>query len=238
VLGGESTAGETPLLDLESVSRTFDGGRIVGQAQTTLRVRRGELIAISGPSGSGKSTLLNLFCGIDLPTSGRVVFDGQAAPSPAAWARLRARRIGVISQDFNLLPALTAVENVEAAMFGRLRHASERRREALRRLDEVGIAHRANQRPPTLSGGERRRVAIARSLANDPDLILADEPTSNLDSATGAEVLALLLDLQRQRGMTLIIVTHDASVIARCPRRIRMLDARIVADDAGGERAA
>jgi putative ABC transport system ATP-binding protein len=237
-LGWEPSANDTPLLELEHVARTFDGGRIVGQADTTLSIRRGELIAISGPSGSGKSTLLNLICGIDAPTSGRVSFAGLARPSAAEWARLRARRIGVISQDFNLLPALSAVENVEAAMFGRVARAADRRREALARLAEVGVAHRARQRPPTLSGGERRRVAIARSLANDPDLILADEPTSNLDSATGAEVLALLLGLHRARGVTLVIVTHDATVIDRCPRHLRMLDARIVADDAHAELAA
>ena len=227
----DKAANAIPLLALDHVSRAFDGGKIVGQLDTSLIVWRGELIAIHGPSGSGKSTLLNLTCGVDLPTGGAVTFDGLENPTPAQWARLRATRIGVISQDFNLLAGLTARENVEAAMFGRLSHAADRRREALRCLEEVGVARCAPQLPPRLSGGERRRVGIARALANDPDLLLADEPTSNLDTASGAAVLALLLDLHRRRGMTLIIVTHDATVIEQCPRRIRILDARIVEDE-------
>jgi putative ABC transport system ATP-binding protein len=219
-----------PLLALDHVGRVFDGGRIVGQKDTTLSIARGELVAIHGPSGSGKSTLLNLMSGIDRPTSGHIAFDGLADPSPAAWARLRASRIGVICQDFHLLPALTAVENVEIAAFGQIRDAKVRREAAMARLAEAGVGHCIGQRPPQLSGGERRRVGVARALINGPELLLADEPTSNLDSVTGAAVMDLLLELHARRGVTLVIVTHDPTVLARCPRRIRMQDA-LVAED-------
>lgn len=223
-------AAGSPILKLDSVGRTFDDGRIVGVDNVSLEVGREELIALHGQSGCGKSTLINLMAGLDQPTSGTVAFDGLQSPDPDRWTALRASRLGVVFQDFNLLATLTAAENVEAAMFGRVRSARERRRLALRRLEDVGIPECADRLPPQLSGGERRRVALARGLANDPDVILADEPTSNLDSASGAQVIDLMLALHSRGGMAMIIVTHDPDLIARCQRRIAMLDGRIVED--------
>jgi putative ABC transport system ATP-binding protein len=219
-----------PLLVVADVERAFDGGRIVALRGVSLRLDRGELVAVHGPSGSGKSTLFNLMAGLDEPTAGSVAFDGLKAPDPARWTALRAGRIGLVFQDFNLLPTLTAAENVEVAMFPGLRHAADRRRRALVALDEVGTGKCAGQLPSALSGGERRRVGIARGLANHPELLLADEPTANLDSAAGAAVMELLLGLHKRRGMTLVVVTHDAAVIRACPRHIRLLDGRIAED--------
>ena len=220
-----------PTLMLDRVGRSFDEGRIVGVADVSLSILPGELVAIHGPSGCGKSTLLNLMSGMDPPTEGTVAFEGHTSPSARAWTRLRASRIGLVFQDFNLLPTMTARENVELAMFGRLNSAPARRREAMARLAQVGVEAVADRRPPQLSGGERRRVAIARSLANDPVLLLADEPTSNLDSATGAAVLDLLLRLHDEGDLTLVVVSHDLPLIERCRRRIMLRDGRIAADE-------
>jgi putative ABC transport system ATP-binding protein len=177
--------------------------------------------------------------GLDVPSSGTAAFEGRAHLGAAEWTRLRARRIGLIFHDFNLLPTLTASENVEVAMFGQVWSAAERRRRAHERLAEVGVAHCAGRLPQQLSGGERRRVGVARSLANGPELLLADEPTANLDTATGATVADLLLDVHRSRGMTLVIVTHDMALIERCGRQVRLLDGRVAADQtAPGEIAA
>ena len=225
-----TTSDSDPILTLDHVSRTFDSARIVGVDDVTLRIRRRDIAALFGPSGSGKSTLLNLMSGLDAPTRGSVTFDGHASPSPAQWTRFRGERIGLVFQDFNLLPTLTASENVEVAIFGRVSPAAERRRRALAHLAEVGLEHAAGRRPQELSGGERRRVGIARALVNEPELLLADEPTGNLDSASGAAVANLLLKLHESRRMTLVIVTHDASLIARCARRIHLVDGRIVDD--------
>ena len=220
------------LLMLEHVSRAFDGGRIVALRDVTMSIQAGDLIAIHGPSGSGKSTLLNLLSGIETPTSGTVSFEQRTALSPTEWTALRAGRIGIVFQDFNLLPTLTAVENVEISMFGHRRGAAARNQRAMELLTEMGIAHRSGLRPQELSGGERRRVGIARALANDPDILLADEPTSNLDSATGHATINLLFDLHRSgSASTMIIVSHDLTVVERCGRRIRLLDGAIVEDN-------
>jgi len=220
----------SPILRVDHVGRSFDDGRIIGLGDVTLEFGREELVALHGQSGSGKSTLINMMAGLDQPTSGTVYFDSKASPSPDEWTALRASRIGIVFQDFNLLPTLTACENIEAAMFGRVGSARERREIALSRLEDVGIAECATRLPPQLSGGERRRVAIARGLANEPDILLADEPTSNLDSANGAQVMELLLALHARGGMAMVIVTHDHDLIARCPRRIRLLDGRVAED--------
>jgi len=215
-----------PLVRLEQVGRSFDAGRIVALQAVDLAIDPGDLVAVHGPSGSGKSTLFNLMAGLDRPSTGTVVFDGRPMPTPAEWARLRHGRIGLVFQDFNLLPTLTAVENIELAMFGGVRGTAERRRHALDRLAELGMAQCADRLPQLLSGGERRRVSVARALANHPELLLADEPTANLDSATGAMVAELLLALHRSHAMALVIVTHDQGLIARCPRRVSLLDGR------------
>ena len=229
--GGMVAAGRK-ILTLDRVGRTFDGGSIVALKDASLAIGDDELVAIHGPSGSGKSTLINLLAGLDRPTSGLVSFEGRPSPTPAEWARLRATRLGIVFQDFNLLPTLTAAENVELAMFGHGLSAAERRRRASARLAEAGVAHCAGRLAFQLSGGERQRVGVARSLANDPELLLADEPTSNLDSVSGAAVIDLLLEMRRRRHMSLVIVTHDAALIARCPRRVRLADGEIVEDTA------
>jgi len=216
------------LVEAQRVSRVYDDGRIQALSDVSLRVAGGESMAITGPSGSGKSTLLNLLCGLDGPTEGRVLVDGRSPGSPREWAEVRARRIGMVFQSFNLLPVLTACENVEVAMFGVVPGAAERRRRALELLDEVGLGRRAHHRPSALSGGERQRVAIARSLANRPVLLLADEPTGSLDSSNAAAILDLLLDLRHTRNMAVVIVTHDCDVAAAADRQLHMLDGRIV----------
>ncbi len=220
------------ILVVERVSRVFDGGAIVALDDVSLSVGRTELVAVHGPNGSGKSTLLNVMAGLDHPTGGTVTVNGLRAPGTEQWSRLRAGAIGIVFQDFNLLPTLTASENIQIAMFG-TRSPAERARRAARLLEEVGIAHCAGRLPTKLSGGERQRISIARSLANDPALLLADEPTSNLDTKAGAAVVDLLLDLQKARELALVIVTHDPAVRERCPRRIGMQDGR-VADDVRG----
>jgi putative ABC transport system ATP-binding protein len=216
------------LVEAQEVSRDYDAGRIQALSQVSLTVGSGDSLAIMGTSGSGKSTLLNLLCGLDRPTSGQVLVDGRLPGSASEWAAVRARRIGMVFQSFNLLPILTACENVEVSMFGVVPAAHARRRRALALLDEVGLGDRSGHRPSELSGGERQRVAIARSLANDPALLLADEPTGSLDSKTAEAVLRLLFDLHDARGMALVIVTHDRGVGSAAARRLTMRDGQIV----------
>ena len=225
-----ASASSAPILMIENVSREFDGGTIVALDGVSLSIAQGELAGIYGHNGSGKSTLLNIMAGLDLPTAGCVTFAGQRAPGSDAWTKLRAGAIGMIFQDFNLLPTLTASENVQIAMFGAVRSAGERLKRADALLEEVGIAHCATRLPTQLSGGERQRVSIARSLANRPVFLLADEPTSNLDTAAGAAVTDLLIDLQRARGIALVIVTHQTELLVRCPRRIGLRDGKVFDD--------
>jgi putative ABC transport system ATP-binding protein len=196
-------------------------------AGVDLEVNVGEFVALVGPSGSGKSTLLNLFGGLDRPTGGEIwVGDlelGKA--SDKRLVRYRRERVGFIFQSFNLLPTRTAVENVEVPLMLAGVDRRSRRERALRLLDQAGLARRANHKPNELSGGEQQRVAVARALANDPMLLLADEPTGNLDSKTGAEILAMLQDLLGKRS--LVLVTHDAGVASHADRIVHLLDGRI-----------
>ena len=194
-----------------------------------LTVEQGELIAILGPSGSGKSTLLGLLGGLDAPSSGRVEVGGVDIThmSENHLADIRNRKIGFVFQFFNLIPTLTALENVELPIqFSRNSNSPHRRAEEL--LTLVGLAHRIKHRPGQLSGGEQQRVAIARALANAPDLILADEPTGNLDTATGEMVMQTLLDVRRETGTTLIIVTHDEQIAGLADRILTMRDGAFV----------
>jgi putative ABC transport system ATP-binding protein len=214
------------LIEMDCVSREYDQGQVQALREVDLQVEPGEWLTIVGPSGSGKSTLLNLMCGLDLPSGGEVRFEGRAPPSVASWSRIRSRRIGFIFQSFNLLPTLTALENVEIPMFGVYgRRAREQRARDL--LARVGLSHRAGHRPGNLSGGERQRVAIARSLANSPALILADEPTGNLDSHSSLQILHLLQEIYAQDNTTIILVTHNPVVAQRGNRWIRLVDGRV-----------
>ena len=221
---------KVPLIRLEKVSRTFDAGLVVALNDIDLSVFPGERIAAVGQSGSGKSCLLHIMGGCDVPTAGRVYWKGKPLLRFSDWTVLRGIEVGIIFQDFLLLPTLTAIENVEMAMIGKGIPSRERVKRAASLLEEVGLGTRVNHLPNALSGGERQRVAIARSIANEPALLLADEPTGNLDSASATMVIDLLFDIQRARGTTLVLVTHDEALASRCGRRIRLRDGRIVED--------
>ena len=219
-----------PLVTLERVSRAFDDGAIVALKSIDLTIPAGDCVAILGPSGSGKSSIVNLLSGIDRPTSGRILWNGTPVESRRAWSRLRRDGIGIVFQEFNLIPTLSAAENVEMALMGRGVATGEQRARAQAALGRVGLAHRTRHLPHALSGGERQRVAIARAIVNAPSVLLADEPTGNLDSANAAAVADLLFDLQRDTGMTLVLVTHDESLAARCRRCVRVRDGEIAED--------
>jgi len=194
-----------------------------------------------GPSGSGKSTLLNLICGLDVPTSGRVLFAGRdlTAMSDDERTRLRREKIGMIFQTFNLMPTLTGAENVSLPLRLNGLAAAEAGKRAAAMLERVGLAHRAHHRPDEMSGGERQRVAIARALIFEPPVLLADEPTGNLDSKTGDEVLHLMDDLHAEMNTTIVLVTHNELAASFCERHVTILDGRIFSDDrvSGGSAA-
>ncbi len=219
--------GTQALLRCDGVTRIYPDGEVHALRGVSLAVIRGESLAVTGPSGCGKSTLLHILGGLDRPTSGQITFDGK----PLATRDLdefRARQIGFVFQSFYLLPTLTAAENVQVPMFEATFPASERRPRAEALLAEVGMSHRRDAMPNRLSVGERQRVAIARALANEPRLVLADEPTGNLDTANQAEVLKLLDRLRRERGLTLVVVTHSPEVADAADRVVRMRDGEVV----------
>jgi len=219
------------MIQLENVSREYGDGKVVyALDHVSLRIERGERVAVMGPSGSGKSTLLNLVCGLDEPTLGEVRIDGQniASLNDDARTRLRREKIGIVFQTFNLLPTLTAQENVALPL--RLSGISKREADtrASSMLGKVGLGQRATHRPDQMSGGERQRIAIARALIFQPPVLLADEPTGNLDSKTGEEILALLDDLHREFNTTILMVTHNDEAAGHCDRVIRLRDGKVV----------
>lgn len=216
-----------PLLLVTNVSRTYDDGKVRALVDVSLVIQRGEYLAIMGPSGSGKSTLLNLLGALDQPTSGEITFEGRSLHQQTDLDHFRASMLGFVFQSFYLLPTLTALENVQIPMFETSLAPQRRNEKARQLLDIVGMSHRIDHLPAKLSVGERQRVAIARALANDPTLLLADEPTGNLDSAAGKNVLELFDRLHRERGLTLVVITHDAEVAARAQRTIWIRDGRI-----------
>ena len=221
----------TPVLEARNLAKTYEtgGAKVLGLRGVDISIERGEFVAVMGPSGCGKSTLLNLLAGLDRPTAGEVRLDGVRIDglSETDLARLRRRKVGFVFQFFNLVPTLSAVENVELPLLlvGRRRRAA--RRSANELLTDLGIAEKQGAAPAELSGGEQQRVALARALANRPDVVLADEPTGNLDSASARDVLGLFREA-RGRGQTLLLVTHDASVASAADRVIRLRDGLVV----------
>ncbi len=219
------------LLFAEDVRKTYPDGSVHALNGVTLGVREAEYVAITGPSGCGKSTLLNLLGVLDRPDSGEIYFRGEPLSTRRDLDRFRARQIGFVFQSFFLLPTLTARENVQIPMFeGPPLTARERAKKAEALLELVGMGGRAGHRPAQLSVGERQRVALARSLANDPAMLLADEPTGNLDSENAGRVLDLLTRLQKERRLTLLMVTHSPDVAERADRVVKMKDGQVLHD--------
>ncbi|MBE3070052.1 MAG: ABC transporter ATP-binding protein [Planctomycetes bacterium] len=220
------------LIDLRKSYRM--GADIIVEALcgVNLSIEEGQYVAIMGPSGSGKSTLLNLMGCLDRPTTGRYILGGQDVSdlSDSELSEVRGRQIGFIFQSFNLVPQLTALDNIEVPLFYQGMHRRDRRHRSLELAERVGLGPRARHKPMELSGGEQQRVAIARALANDPLILLADEPTGNLDSRTGQEILGLFDDLSA-RGGTIIVVTHDENVGRRTHSTVRVADGNIVSHD-------
>jgi putative ABC transport system ATP-binding protein len=215
------------VIEADGLTKTYSLGKVEVNALcgVSVHIRRGEMLAIMGPSGSGKSTLMNILGCLDRPTSGAYVLDGEPVEklNDDGLSRVRNRKVGFVFQSFNLLPRATALENVELPL-RYSGHAGDMRKRAQAAIESVGLVDRAKHRPNELSGGQQQRVAIARALVNDPAIIMADEPTGNLDSSSGREIMGLLIKLNRDRGTTVIIVTHDPSIAAQTERVIRLRD--------------
>ena len=220
----------TCLIEVAGLNKDFDEGRVQALRDVNFRIEEGEFVAVTGPSGCGKTTLLHVIGALDKPSGGALHYRGISVPDLADPSDYRAREIGFIFQAFHLLPTFTVLENVQIPMFEMPWEARERKKRAVALLESVGLEHRLNHFPSKLSGGERQRVAIARSMANGPSLLLADEPTGNLDSKNSDLVLQLLIRLQRERKMTLILVTHDVAIASLALRKIQMKDGCVVDD--------
>jgi putative ABC transport system ATP-binding protein len=220
------------VIEAEDVTRSYelDGVTVDALRGVSLGIEQGDYVAIIGPSGSGKSTLMHLLGALDRPTTGRLLIDGQdiATLTAPEMAKLRNETVGFVFQSFHLLPRTSAVDNVSLPLVYRGLAARDRRRQAAAMLERVGLGHRLSHRPSQLSGGEQQRVAIARALVTSPKVLLADEPTGNLDTATGVAVLDLLEDLNTADNVALVLVTHDRDVAARAHRQIAMRDGVIV----------
>lgn len=222
------------MIETQDLCRVYgDGEQIHALDHINLTIAPGELVAVMGPSGSGKSTLLNVLGALDRPTSGKVFVNGQDLSKIRNYDNFRGRTVGFVFQLHNLLPTLNSLENVEVPMMGYL-GSSARRKRAKELLELVGLGDRMKHLPSQLSGGQRQRVAIARALANNPPLILADEPTGNLDSVAGNELMSLINELNRTQGTTIVVVTHDLNVARQTHRVLMMADGRIVRDDCIG----
>jgi ABC-type lipoprotein export system ATPase subunit len=223
------------VIEVRGLVKTFEQGLVRALDGLELTVDRGEFVALAGPSGCGKSTLLHLIAALDHPDEGSITVDGRDIAGERNLSRYRSRKVGLVFQLDNLLPTLSARENVQVPMFEMGLSAKQRRERASDLLRQVGLEQRENNLPSQLSGGERQRVAIARALANEPPILLADEPTGRLDSESGRRVLDLLQELQRKRGLTVILVTHDSEVAKRAQRVVRMLDGRVVGEEPSGD---
>jgi putative ABC transport system ATP-binding protein len=224
-----------PLIQVTDIARTYQQGSHEVQALrgVDLQIEPGEFVALMGPSGSGKTTLLNLIGGLDSPSAGTIKIEGTdiSALSGSALADLRRDRVGFVFQAYNLVPVLSAVENAEMVLVLRGDDPTERRTKAMETLREVGLTGKENRRPAELSGGEQQRVAVARAITGEPALVLADEPTANLDSTTGTELIALMRTLNQDKGITFVFATHDPKVMEAADRVVRLVDGRIVSDD-------
>jgi putative ABC transport system ATP-binding protein len=235
---GKGKAGSNGhIIDMQAIAKVYDTGKVQVEALRgiDLKVRKGEFVAIVGPSGSGKSTLLNLLGCLDTPSGGEYRLSGEAVAGldRDQLADIRNRRVGFVFQNFNLLPQLSALENVEMPMlFGGVGR-KERRQRAKQRLDDVGLGDRIEHKPTELSGGQMQRVAIARALAMEPDIVLADEPTGNLDTGSGSDVMGALQELWK-KGATLVVVTHDKALAQRANRVIEIRDGKVVDDHLNG----
>ncbi len=218
------------LAEALAVTRSYENGRVKALRGVDLRIEAGDFVAITGSSGSGKTTLLQMLGGLDTPDSGEIRFQGQSLSEMGDLSSFRAQRVGFVFQSFHLLSTLSACENVQVPMVGSPLPEKGREQRAIQLLEQVGLAERIRHRPSELSGGERQRVAIARSLANEPDLLLADEPTGNLDRESTTMVMELLSRIHRDNGTTLVVVTHDPSTAAYARRRITMSDGMVKSD--------
>ena len=214
-------------LEARNLYKTYDDGKIEALRGVDISIAAGEYLAITGPSGSGKSTLLHMLGGLDSPTSGEVLFRNAELGKAINLDTYRSRNVGFIFQAFHLMPTLRAIENVQLPMIGSERKGFDRAARAKELLEEVGLEHRMGHFPSQLSAGERQRVAIARALANDPEILLADEPTGNLDTVNSVHIMELLIGIQKQRGMTLIIVTHENDIAHSAARHIRFRDGKV-----------
>ncbi len=224
----------TPIVEMHDVVKTFEDGRVRALDGVDLTIYAGEFVAITGPSGCGKSTLLHLAAALDRPDSGTIVVNGEDLAEERDLNRHRAREVGLVFQLDNLLPTLSASENIQVPMFEVELSAAQRRQRAHELLDLVDLSAKEKNRPAELSGGERQRVAIARAMANEPGILLMDEPTGRLDSASGRRILDLIQGVRERRGLTVILVTHDAGVATRADRIVSMLDGRVVSEEIQG----
>ncbi len=223
------------ILEAVEATKVYRAGALETRAldAVSIAIEGGEFSALCGPSGSGKTTLLNLLGTLDRPTSGRILVDGEDTTEmgEAARAELRLRKLGFVFQSYNLVPVLSAVENVEFVLLLQGLPRAERRARALRYLDELGLGELAHKRPGEMSGGQQQRVAVARAIASEPEIVLADEPTANLDSKTAEDLLHLMLRMNQDRGVTFLFSTHDPRVMAHARRIVRLVDGKIASDE-------
>ncbi len=222
------------IVEVSGVNKEYQQGEVVVHALqgVDLQIDAGEFTALMGPSGSGKTTLLNLIGGLDAPSAGHIVVDGTdlASAGAAGRSKMRLQRLGFVFQAYNLIPVLSAYENAEFVLLLRGVPESERRERVMRTLEEVGLEGMENRRPSELSGGQQQRVAVARAIVGEPALVLADEPTANLDTRTGDELLATMRDLNQRLGITFLFATHDPKVMERATRVVRLVDGKVAED--------